>query len=159
MRLSVINAAKAARNWYHAGEEEAVAVYSKNMAPIIIVQAGLLVIFWFVLRAAHCQFVIPIVSLFIFPRALAESRRAIIFSRDEVIERPTLGSLRRVRLTMILRAERISTIQSYGLRPMRCESARLRLTDLSEHIIRLDVDHGQEVFDRLEAAPCQNGGV
>ena len=107
------------QTWWRAGEETALVVYSKSFRKTILLQCCAFAAFWALPSFRQYFLILLVVAVFALSRTLAEGRRAIIFTKSEVIYRPPLGRLRRVPLSKIQNLTRTDVTVFYLLRPSR----------------------------------------
>jgi len=89
------------RQWRHAGEENAVAVFNYSIRADLSFIAVLCATFWLVLSVTSddgVRYVIGVLNLLAGIRVLAKRRIAITFTTSEVIYRSALASPQRVRM-------------------------------------------------------------
>lgn len=92
--MSIVHHMKA---WWHWGEEGAVAIYKFKMTFFLIFQVIVFIVAYEL--SPHPGW--SVIALLVIPHTVLSFRRAIIFTETEVIHRPTLLPLRRVRFEEI----------------------------------------------------------
>jgi hypothetical protein len=104
------------QSWRHAGEDSALVVYARPYRLRLLILCCMFVAFWKLFPLLH-QYpaVLPVMAAYAFPRVLAEGRRAIIFTKSDVIYRPPFGHPWRAPIADIANLKGSRAILSVGL--------------------------------------------
>jgi hypothetical protein len=144
--------------WWHAGEDGAVAVYTRTRGVLVI---GLVMAFW-AIAAIVCWNLFPqylaipfAFGVIEFGQAVAAQRMAIIFTPTEVIYRPQISPPIRVPLKAIVSMRRTSLVYTLPLLSFRRypkPAIALVLLLGQETVIPVDFSASGEIFRRLREA-------
>jgi hypothetical protein len=136
------------QRWWHAGEEDAVVVFRKVFRARLVLLICFVIAFPFIFPK-HRLSTFSILAAVVIPRAVAESRRAHIFTSTEFIYRPPFGPVQRVRLSQIKGIRRSKVTISFALEAYRVTGILLTLGSGESKAFPLDFKQGSEILRRL----------
>ena len=146
----------ALRSWVHAGEDGAVVIYphrNESWMGWVLAWAGLFVILINYPTLWRTCFALTALNL-IFQR-----RRALIFSKTEVVYRPALGPPRRVLLTQIISIHSSTVaIATVFLRELHVPGVVLELSNGERCAFPLEARNPREALERLREATGKEVG-
>jgi hypothetical protein len=138
------------RSWFHAGEEGALAVYTKPYRMNLVIQSVGLLAFWAVFPVLQGYSLgLMSIAAYALPRVVAEGRRAIVFSDSEFIYRPPFAPPVRVPFVQVLHFRRSKVTVSYLLRLGFVNGIIVTLVEGSELAFPLDFKERDEILQRL----------
>lgn len=141
------------RQWRHAGEENAIAVYHYSISLELALLAGMFALIWLGLRLVSVQDerILILLTLPYLLTTLAKRRIAVIFTETDLIVRPALAWPLRVRLQGIQSIRRGPIVVNWEcfLRESRVEGMILKLPYNQSVPVRLDLPRADEIVKRL----------
>jgi len=138
--------------WWHAGEDGANVVYSSRIGVYVVIEFLVLAGSWLLFPFLHdYPVVFYILAVTLTGPIIGERRRAIIFTPDEVIFRPSFGRLSRIQVQEIVELRQTATMRTFCFRPDFIAGAELTLADGRKEILPLDFPNGSEIYKRLRA--------
>jgi hypothetical protein len=137
------------RQWRHAGEENAVVVYSYSIGVELVAAVVMSAIFWFVFGALPELTRIALVFLYFIP-VLAKRRIAIIFTESHLIYRPALATPLRIRLAGLQTISKGAVSVPWGpFNRGRVRGVVLQFAYAQSLELRLDLPHSDKIMQRL----------
>jgi hypothetical protein len=137
--------------WMSDGEMGAEAIYQQSIKGFAaVVGAGALL----ALIPAFRHWYIAIIYLCIAIRALAERRRAYIFTGSSVVYRPAFGSVTDIRFDDVLSIRETTAVAPFLLRPLLVRGASIQ-TGQKTISLPLDFHQEKEIWQRLLAESKQ----
>jgi hypothetical protein len=142
------------RSWLHAGEDRAIAIYNKRYRLKFFLTCCILGgawMFFFEMRERRGPIVLLGLTAFWLPRALAEGRRAIVFTNTELVYRPPVGRPIRALIAGIQGIKRSKVARLVGPRPSFTTGVLLTMANGETIAMPLDFKERGEILQRLSA--------
>jgi len=144
--------------WWHAAEQDVVEIFASRILPLVLIETALLVAFWALFPQPKYLIGIGLIAVVVGIRKVAEGRRAIIFSSNEIINRPVFGPPKRIALGEVIQVKNSMVARSFGLRATFVRGVELTLERGEKVQWPLDLPGANKIIERLEFHAKSNGG-
>lgn len=136
--------------WWHEAEENAEEVFASRIAPLLLLEIAALIIFLALFPQRRNRVAFGVVAAIIGFRTIAEKRRAVIFSSNDVISRQAFGPPPRIPLREVMAVKKVSVARTFAMRAYFVLGVELTLRDGQTHRWPLDFLDAKKIIEKLQ---------
>jgi hypothetical protein len=133
--------------WWNEGETGATRIYRQSMGQFVATVAASVAVI--VLLPSLRTWYVMVICICISGRALAERRRALIFTDSSVIYRPVFRTVVRIQFVDVASVEECTASVSFWFRVQQFKGLRIHLKNHRSTVIPLDFPESQAIRRQL----------